>query len=259
LSRTGCPVILRDRAILVRKTSGAVEGKMLTFLTREGGKAHLYYRLYPRRMRREFFDPLQAGELLYSPASDSAPGKLDSFHCEEAWPSVRSDLDRLVHGLHFAELAVLFTGEGESAADVFDLLESFLHRLGEGADPEALRIVYELRLLAAAGFAPSLERCYSCHLPVDAGAALFSPRGGGMICEKCRPGRKEAASRLSAGALAALKKALIIAADHAGRLRMGAHLKTELTLVVDELVTLALEGKPSSAPVLKALGRKPVR
>ena len=242
--------IERDRAIVVGRSRGGGESRVLTFLTSGHGRVKLYYRLFPRRLRREFLDTLQCGELLYTPATASRPGRLHSFDCEEVWPPVREDFDRLVHALHFAALAGHVAPEGEASGDIFELLKNSLDQLSRPGDPEALRVVFELKLLKVSGFEPSLERCYSCLRPVVTEGASFSARGGGVVCEECLAVRRDPVQRLSGGSLALLRKALVISADRAGRLRIGAELKKEIFPLMEETVSLALECPSPSADFL---------
>ena len=124
-------VVQRDRAVLIGRSPGGPKGRMLTFLTSEAGKIRVYYRSFPGRRRREFLDLLQIGELLYTPATERAPARLSSFDCEEVWPLIRGDFERIVHALHFAELTSLFTAEEEAVPGIFSLLTYFLNCLEE--------------------------------------------------------------------------------------------------------------------------------
>lgn len=243
--------IERDRAIVVGCSRGTAEGRVLTFLTSGHSRVKLYYRLFPRRLRREFLDTLQCGELLYTPPTESRPGRLHSFDCEEVWPRVREDFDRLVHALHFAALAGRITPDGEASGDAFELLKDTLDQLSRPGDPEALRVVFELKLLKVSGLEPSLERCYSCLGPIATEGARFSARGGGVICRECLEVRKDQVQPLSGGSLALMKKALVISPDRAGRLRIGKALKKEILPLIEERVSLALECLPPSADFLK--------
>jgi len=245
--------IRKDRAVLVARTLGGADGKLLTFLTPESGRVRLYYRRFPRRMKREFLDSLQGGELLYTPPSATSPGRLHSFDCDETWPRLRTDLERLAHGVYIADLAALVASEEEPSRDLFDLLTAALAQLDGGGDPQSLRLVYELKLLRLSGFEPSLGKCYSCRSAVDSSSASFSPRGGGMVCRECLKTRRDPAKSLSAGALAVLRRALSIPMERGGRLRIGPELKRELLPVMDEVVTLVLERRPLSASFLRGL------
>jgi DNA repair protein RecO (recombination protein O) len=224
---------------------------MLTFLTSESGKVKVYCRYFSGRRRREFLDLLQSGELLFKPQTERAPARFSSFDCEEVWPAIRGDFDRLVHALHFAELTGLFTAEAEAVPGVFSLLKHFLSCLEEGGDPLTLRIVFELRLLRESGFAPSLEECFSCLRPVSARKAVLSRPGEGIVCPACAGEAEGEARRISAGALTLMRKALSLTSDRVTRLRAGPERSGEIRTVVDEMIDLACDLRPRSSGFLR--------
>lgn len=243
-------MVQQDRAVLIGRSPGGPKGRMLTFLTSEAGKLRVYYRNFPGR-RREFIDLLQIGELLFTPATERAPARLSSFDCEEVWPSIRGDFERIVHALHFVELTDLFTAEGEAVPGVFSLLTHFLSCLEEGAEPLTLRIAFELRLLRESGFAPSLEECFSCRRLVPAREAVFSLPGEGIVCPTCFGDRQNSGRRISAGALTVMRKALSLAPDKVTRLRAGLKNGGEIRPVVDEMIALACDLRPRSGDFLR--------
>jgi DNA repair protein RecO len=223
---------------------------MLTFLTGDSGKIRVYYRYFPGRRRREFLDLLHVGELLYTSATERVPARLSSFDCEEVWPVIRGDYERIVHALHFAGLTGLFAAEGEAVPRIFSLLTHFLNCLEEGAEPLTLRIAFELRLLRESGFAPSLEECCSCRRPVPAGEAIFSRPGEGIACPACSVEDDGRARRISAGAMTVMRKALSLPADRVTRLRAGPKKGDEIRPVVDEMIALACDLRPRSSVFL---------
>jgi DNA repair protein RecO (recombination protein O) len=251
--------VQRDRAVLIGRSPSGPKGRMLTFLTSESGKIRVYYRRFPGRRRREFLDLLQVGELLFTPTTERAPARLASFDCEDVWPAIRGDFDRLVHALHFAELTNLFTAEGEAVPGIFTLFTHFLSCLEGGGEPLTLRIVFELRLLRDSGFAPSLEECCSCRRPVSAREAVFSQPGEGIICPACAGEREGAARRISAGALTVMRKALSLTPDKVTRLRAGRKKGGEIRPVVDEMIALACDLRPRSSGFLSRVQTPPER
>jgi DNA repair protein RecO (recombination protein O) len=243
----------RDSAILVGRRPAGADGKVLTFLLRKGGKVRLYYRRFPRRVKVEFLDPLQGGELLYTPPGENVPGKLHAFHCQEVWPRVRSDFDRLVCALHFADAASQMTQEGEPVPQVFELLWAVLSHLGNGADPGTLRIIYDLKLLQAAGFAPSLERCTSCQAELSPLKVSFSARGGGVFCRGCRAGQEGRIRNVGPGAISLMRKALSLPLHMAGRLRAGEKLERAILPILEEMFEEVLEKQSPSVLFLRKL------
>ena len=244
---------MKDSAILVGRRPAGADGKILTFLLREGGKVGLYYRRFPRRMKVEFLDPLQAGELLYTPPGENTPGRLHAFHCEEVWPRVRADFDRLVCALHFADAASQMTREGVPVPEIFELLSAVLSHLEKGADPGTLRIIYDLRLLQAAGFGANLGRCSSCQAELSASMVFFSTREGGVFCRDCRAGMEGRIRKIGPGAISVMRKALSLPLHMADRLRAGEGLKREILPILGEMFEEVLEKQSPSVLFLKKM------
>lgn len=240
-------MVQRETAILLERHPRGAESVVLNFLTRHCGKVSLYYRRFPKRVRLEFLDPLQTGELLFSPATERSPGRLHSFDCEQVWPAIRMDFDRLVCSLHFADLVSSMTREGEPVADVFELLQHFLSHLEAGADTTALRITFTLQLLKASGFAPRMQECVVCHKTLPATDAAFSPMAGGLLCGRCLSERAGPYRELSAGSVSVMRKALTIPRDKASRLKAGAALTREILPLLEEMVETVLERRPQSS------------
>lgn len=98
---------------------------------------------------------------------------------------LREDVVKLSYGVYFAELAGLLYGEGMEAKGAVRLLLNSLHYLeNDLKDPLDLKVMYELRLMASAGFAPYVESCMECG---NSEAYTFSPSHGGLLCRACSP------------------------------------------------------------------------
>jgi len=243
----------RDEAVLLATQRAGADGKFLTFLTREKGLAKLYYRRFRRRMRVEFLDTLQQGELLYSPASEFMPGRLHSFHCDQVWPRVRSSLAKLVCALEMAETAALLASEEEPAPEMYDLLLAVLGHLEEDGDTETLRILFTLRALQAAGFAPGVERCFVCRRGMTP-PAFFASQGG-VICADCRRERGRTSRPVTPGALSVMKRSLLLPLERLDRLKVGRRLGEEILPLLQGALETALDARPKSTHFSTRLSR----
>lgn len=98
---------------------------------------------------------------------------------------LREDVVKLSYGVYFAELAGLLFGEGMEARDAVRLLLNTLHYLEQDLkDPVDLKVLYEIRLMCVAGFAPFADACMECG---NEEAYAFSPKDGGLYCRACSP------------------------------------------------------------------------
>ena len=115
--------------------------------------------------------------------------QLAGFDLSDARHPLSLDLDRFAAASALAELTLRFAA-GEEGGPFFDVLTSALDAVAQshpaGATDAGLAGAW--RLVAALGFAPSLESCVSCHDAVDDDAPLlFSHAAGGVTCPRCAP------------------------------------------------------------------------
>ncbi len=126
---------------------------------------------------------------------------------------IRESVEKLSYGVYFAELAGILSADGVEAEAPVRLLLNTLHYLEKDLKaPLDLKVLFELRILSAAGFAPYLDACMRCGNP---DAAAFSPQDGGLLCSACSqvpPLPKGVLSLLRGYAEKGLKTAL----DHDG-------------------------------------------
>jgi DNA repair protein RecO (recombination protein O) len=88
-----------------------------------------------------------------------------------------------------AELVLRFMQEDlVGGAAIFDAVVHGLDSIGAADAPAAREagLAAAWSLVAELGFAPEIERCSSCHAPVDLETpAAFSHPAGGVLCERC--------------------------------------------------------------------------
>jgi DNA repair protein RecO (recombination protein O) len=102
----------------------------------------------------------------------------------EAFPRLRTDLDRVLAAGTMVEAADAVVHEGENAARPFLLLQRGLRALEAGPRHPDLVASFLLKMAGAVGFAPALGRCAGCGTLV--GVTRFSFAGGGSLCGSCR-------------------------------------------------------------------------
>ncbi len=156
---------------------------------------------------------------------------LSGFDLTYARSALAADLDRFVAASMLCELALRCTA-GEAHAETFDALTNGLDGLTRvsGREAQVFGAQAAWQLVDSLGFAPSLDRCASCHRVLDRGDdALFSHRTGGAVCRDCegvaRGGRRLPAAARSAilGWLAGAESPM----PDAGTLRSHARLLRE--------------------------------
>lgn len=131
--------------------------------------------------------------------------QLAVFDLSAARHPLSGDLERFGAASALAELALRFAS-GDEPAGFYDVLTSALDALAAAPPLEArdAGLAGAWRLVAALGFAPSLERCAGCHAAIPRGDTVrFAHVAGGAICARCS-GRGVAGRTLPAPDRAAL-------------------------------------------------------
>lgn len=119
----------------------------------------------------------------------------------DAYPAVKTDLEKSSCGAVALEVALKTAHENEPSEPLFAALVEGLEGLAAWKGPAELYACRMLlRLLAAAGFAPVLDRCCVTHAPLH-GACGFSLDGGLMAADA----RREPDCDLTAGEVALLQ------------------------------------------------------
>jgi DNA repair protein RecO (recombination protein O) len=183
--------LYKDEGIVIRERPLGEADKLLTILTRKGGKMAASAR-GARRTRNRLLGPTQlfchSRFLLLTGRGLATVGQAEII---EPFVGLREDLERLAYASYFAELVDGFMGEDDSQPAIFDFLRSLFSGLLKVQDLDLLVRYGELKLVSLAGFMPSLFRCASCGetLPLQVTRAAFSPDAGGLLCSGCSSGQ----------------------------------------------------------------------
>jgi DNA repair protein RecO (recombination protein O) len=127
----------------------------------------------------------------------------------EAYPRLRSDLERVTAASTMVEAIDAVVQENEPSVALFNLLTEGLRSLEAGTSGRDLVSAFLLQLAGVVGVAPALDHCAACGRP-DL-LTRFSFEGGGVMCEDCR---HEGSVRLRPGLtvyLAGLARASFVA------------------------------------------------
>lgn len=199
-------------AVVLRTVDVGDSGRVVTLLTREQGKLAAFAR-GARASRRRFAGALEPFTLLaagLSGGEGEALARLESAAIVRSFHAIRGELPRIACAACAAELSGALLRDLEPHPALFDRLVAYLERLDAApATPAGLR-VFELGALADAGYRPRLDGCARCGARApeagEGGPLLFSPGDGGVLCAACAPSGSAGALRLSAGALALLRR-----------------------------------------------------
>ena len=191
-----------------------------------------------RRSRRRFPGTLDLLNLLAVRVDRRRPGslaRLEQARLVDAFPALRVRSSRFALACYLVELIDRLAPEGaggREARQLFDAALGSLRAIGEREPDARLRVLLELRVLAALGLRPEFSRCVRCGRGLEETAvASFHVAEGGPLCARCAsPG--EAALEVHLGTLRALDQGLRLPLERLARLALPPLAQREAELLL---------------------------
>lgn len=179
--------------------------KRLVILTKELGKITAFAK-GARKPNSAFLacsQPFTFGE--FALFSGKSSYNIVSVEVSNYFGELREDFDGLCYGFYFCEFADYLTKENNDEKNILKLLYQTLRVLSKKSiDPQLIRAVFELKIMALNGEAPQVFGCVKCNKnfspsetmegPPISGPYYFSAKAGGILCEACVSFDKEAIS-----------------------------------------------------------------
>ncbi len=193
---------LNTSALVLRHADYGDYDRMVTLFTPEHGRIDAVARgcRRPKSPLINAVEPFTCGDFqLYARRERYS---IDLCQIKENFYDLRSDYDRLIHGVYWLKLLDTALMPEEGAPQLFmTTLKALAHLSYSDIRPELLTMAFELHLVTQLGFAPRMDTCMCCGRPIDADAR-FDIHLGGTVCLKC----SSAAPRISNGARRILMK-----------------------------------------------------
>ena len=187
---------LTTDALVLRHADYADYDRMVTLFTPEYGRIDAVARgcRRPKSPLVNAVEPFTSGE--YQLYSRKERYSIDQCQIKESFYELRTDYDRLVHGVYWLKLLDAALMPEVAAPQLFMITLRALAHLNYSDLPlPLLTMAFEMHFMAQLGFAPSMNRCVQCGRPID-GDARFDARMGGAVCLSCA----SSAPRISNGA-----------------------------------------------------------
>ena len=245
----------RTDAVILRRQDFGEADRLLTILTPDHGKL----RAIAKGARKPTARKTGHVELFARVDMLIARGRelhiVTQAETKEPFLPLRDNLVRGTYANHLVELLDRFTADQDTGRAEFDLLVDALGWLCADGDPRLVARYYELRLLALAGFAPSLHRCAVGQEDVEAQDQFFSPLDGGVICPEHHAGF-ERGMPISLTALKTLRYLQTRPWDAVQVLQLNGPLGMELERLMVAYITYLLEQRLQSVDFLRRLRRE---
>lgn len=190
-------------ALVLRTVDWSESSLVLTLFTRECGKIEALAK-GGKRLKGPFesaLDLLAFCRIVFLRKSSDALDLLTEAKLLRRFRIPGRELAPLYAAYYVAELLGELTDQYDPHPELFDLADETLAALSAG-EPVADRVLrFEVGALRSAGHLPALDACVNCggEVPLT-GRVAFGHLDGGVLCGKCRAGKRQVAS-VTAGVL----------------------------------------------------------
>jgi DNA repair protein RecO (recombination protein O) len=193
-------------AIVLRLVPWSEASYVATLFTREFGRVRAVAKGAKRRKGpfESALDLLALCKVVFLRKSSDALDILTEAKLLRRFRLRGRELAGLYAGYYVAELLAELTDDYDPHPELFDLADQTLAALPSEQQVSQLVLRFELAALRLLGYAPALARCAECGAQIgEEGRVAFGSLSGGVLCPRCRPGKRQVVS-LSASAWQAL-------------------------------------------------------
>lgn len=179
-------MLTRVEGIVIRATDYGEGNSILNVLTKQMGKIAMMAR-GAKKVRSRFSSlaqPFTHAEFVIFRSSSRAMGTINSGELIQSHQRLREDLFLSAYAAYMAELTNRLLQDGEHVPGLFEQLLAAFQAMEEGKDAAVITHVYEMNMLAIAGFMPQLQLCVLCGTSDELTA--LSAEHGGTVCRTCR-------------------------------------------------------------------------
>jgi DNA repair protein RecO (recombination protein O) len=188
---------LTTPAIILRRVEYGDYDLILTFLSLERGKLSAIAKTARKSTRRfggilELFSNI---DIVCSTSRRNGLLVLQEAVLKNACSEIRADIMRTAYASYWVELIDTSSEEGQKQPELYRLLQFTLCQLDQKRiSPEALSVLFQLRLLLLSGYRPNLRNCRQCQRTVGEGDFTefqFDLAHGGLLCQQCMVTKSE--------------------------------------------------------------------
>ncbi|MCD6388703.1 MAG: DNA repair protein RecO [Desulfobulbaceae bacterium] len=230
-------------AVVIRVLDHGESDKIVTFYCPELGRLTGIAKGAKRSKKRfvnklELFSQLQ---IRFAGNSRSSLVRIDQAELVNAYPVIRSNYSRYTAATLIGELMLHSSRENDGDPKVFKLLVWSLAQLNKGKEVDQTIILFQIRMLALAGYQPMLKGCVRCGR-IDPGVApfFFLASRNGFVCRRCNR-EKTQTLPLALSTIKLLQLALDLPLEKIDRLRFSSRSRTEAMELLKRYSTSLLQ------------------
>lgn len=244
--------LYKTRAIVIKSMNLSESDRLVTFMTESHGKVKCVAK-GARKVKNQFWgalEPMSLINLIYFGKEHQSLFRLNNSDIIESFQTIRDNFGKLYTGIYFLDLINAMILEGHREPKVFSLLYQALAALDQQTELEALRRLFEIRLLSLSGYKPQLEHCIFCRKGPENGMIPFSFAHNGILCKSCS-NRARVDIQFSTGTRNYIRKLLDVEIKTCERLKFPKAQMDEIGKVTHRLVLSHLGRELKSYPFIK--------
>jgi len=184
-------VLERSEALVLRAVDFSQTSRIVTFLCPDRGRMACMVKgvRRPRSAIAGMLDKFHLLEIVYVWNDSRRVQQLTDCSLLQAYGGLRDDLDKSMFAAVPLEIVDTVAHDNEPSRELYAALVSGLEGLDKWAgDVRSYVSWFMLRLLAASGFAPAVQSCYSCGGEVSSAPGFAY--AGGVTCKRCASDRR---------------------------------------------------------------------
>jgi DNA repair protein RecO (recombination protein O) len=196
-------------------------------------------------------EPLCRVRLTFFEKPSASLVRIDQGELIRAFEGIRSDFRKWGKAGFFCELVrELFPVQDPNPA-VFRLLNETLETLENETRTDDLAVIFQLRLLALAGYGFHLNGCLTCRKTITGMTQpAFSLERGGILCQDCLRGET---LPLSPGTVQSMRQIMVKDLEKAFRIRLSTAMRREVEAVLDLFIKQTLGKELGSVRYLRQM------
>lgn len=179
-------MLKRTQGIVLNTVTLGEADLIATYFTYDFGLIKVFAKS-PRKLKSRFgssLEPLTYSKISFWGKEDANLPKLTQADIIESFKSIREKLDNFIVASEMAELAINFLPEREPNVKMFKFIFSALKNIEKGNAGHLDSMLYKIKFLHLAGFAPRLNGCALC----GRSELSFYMSHGSVVCERCLKG-----------------------------------------------------------------------
>jgi DNA repair protein RecO (recombination protein O) len=231
---------LRTPAVVLKSRKWGDGDRIVTFFTLHHGKLRGVARgaRKPKARFGSALEPFVYGELYVFEKGNDPLCRVTQVDIVESNAVLREDLARMAAAGRLVNLVEAVTGEGDAGPKTFNTLVTGLRALGESSDVLLPALLFQIRLLALAGFRPQTTHCAVCARKDRQEYGHFSAVAGGLICVDCAGRRPNHCLPMSRGAIVFMDQAVSLPEDVLRRLKATGQVRDEVERAIEAYVSV---------------------